>query len=30
MTTKTQKVYRNRLIKLIQVARRDLSLDEPN
>ena len=30
MTTKTQKVYRNRLIKLIQVARRVLSLDEPN
>lgn len=30
MTTKTQKEYRNRLIKLIQVARRDLNLDEPN
>ncbi|GEQ77031.1 hypothetical protein CTTA_4036 [Comamonas testosteroni] len=30
MTTKTQKDYRARLIKLIQVARRDLGLDEPN
>ena len=30
MTTRTQKEYRNRLIKLIQVARRDLNLDEPN
>jgi len=30
MTTKTQKEYRARLIKLIQVARRDLNLDEPN
>ena len=30
MTTTTQTTYRNRLIKLIQVARRDLSLDEPN
>lgn len=29
MTTKTQKEYRNGLIKLIQVARRNLSLDEP-
>ncbi|MEQ6471038.1 regulatory protein GemA [Comamonas sp. wu1-DMT] len=26
----TQTTYRNRLIKLIQVARRDLGLDEPN
>ena len=30
MTTKTQSVYRNSLIKLIHVARRDLNLDEPN
>lgn len=30
MTQKTQKEYRNSLIRLIQVARRDLSLDEPN
>lgn len=30
MTTKTKNEYRNRLIKLIQVARRDLNLDEPN
>ncbi|MPS96264.1 gp16 family protein [Comamonas sp.] len=30
MATTTQTTYRNRLIKLIQVARRDLSLDEPN
>ena len=30
MTTTTQTTYRNRLIKLIQVARRDLGLDEPN
>lgn len=30
MTTKTQKEYRNGLIRLIQVARRDLNLDEPN
>lgn len=30
MATKTQKEYRTRLIKLIQVARRDLNLDEPN
>lgn len=30
MATTTQTTYRNRLIKLIQVARRDLGLDEPN
>ena len=30
MATTTQTTYRNRLIKLIQVARRDLNLDEPN
>lgn len=30
MATATQTTYRNRLIKLIQVARRDLGLDEPN
>lgn len=30
MATTTQATYRNRLIKLIQVARRDLNLDEPN
>ena len=30
MTTKTQNVYRNSLIKLIHVARRDLNLDETN
>lgn len=30
MTTKTQKEYRNGLIRLIQVARRDLNLDEPS
>ena len=30
MATTTQTAYRNRLIKLIQVARRDLGLDEPN
>ncbi|WP_341679274.1 gp16 family protein [Comamonas thiooxydans] len=30
MATTTQTTYRNRLIKLIQVARRDLCLDEPN
>lgn len=30
MATTTQITYRNRLIKLIQVARRDLGLDEPN
>ncbi|WEE79608.1 regulatory protein GemA [Comamonas testosteroni] len=30
MATTTQTTYRNRLIKLIQVARRDLVLDEPN
>ena len=30
MTTKTQKEYRAQLIKLIQVARRDLNLDEPS
>ena len=30
MTQKTQKEYRNGLIRLIQVARRDLNLDEPN
>ena len=30
MTQKTQKEYRNGLIRLIQVARRDLSLDETN
>ncbi len=30
MTTKTSKEYRNGLIKLIHVARRDLNLDETN
>ncbi len=30
MAMTTQTTYRNRLIKLIQVARRDLGLDEPN
>ena len=30
MTTKTQKEYRNGLIRLIHVARRDLNLDEHN
>ena len=30
MTQKTQKEYRNGLIRLIQVARRDLNLDETN
>ena len=30
MATTKQTTYRNRLIKLIQVARRDLGLDEPN
>ena len=30
MTPKTQKEYRNGLIRLIQVARRDLNLDETN
>ncbi|EED67925.1 regulatory protein GemA [Comamonas testosteroni] len=30
MATTTQTTHRNRLIKLIQVARRDLNLDEPN
>ena len=30
MATTTLTAYRNRLIKLIQVARRDLGLDEPN
>lgn len=30
MATTTANTYRNRLIKLIQVARRDLGLDEPN
>lgn len=30
MTTKTSKEYRNSLIKLIQVAKRDLNLDETN
>ncbi len=30
MTTKPQKEYRNGLIRLIQVARRDLNLDETN